>query len=322
MTKLNWVILGTGTIATEFAMHFEVEQAVLYGVASRSLEKSQAFADDFHIEHYYESYDAALEDSEVDVVYVAVPHSHHYELMKAALKAGKHVLCEKVMTVNSQQLNELVTLAAEKNVYITEAMTIYNMPLYRNLKEWIQENDLGPLKMIQASFGSFKDTDPSVYYFNKELAGGALFDIGTYALSFVRSFLSSKPTEIMTMGNLHESGVDESSAIILRNPEQELATVSLTFRAKMPKQGVVAFEKGFFTIMDYPRPTKAVFTSYDGRQQTFEAGISNQALNYEVENFTRMVLAKEENKTLPLTRDVIEIMDVVRKEWGLQYPFE
>ena len=97
---------------------------------------------------------------------------------------------------------------------------------------------------------SKKDTDPSVYYFNKELAGGALFDIGTYALSFVRNFMTSKPTEIMTMGNLHESGVDESSAIILRNAEAELATVSLTFRAKMPKQGVVAYEKGFCASLE------------------------------------------------------------------------
>lgn len=322
MTKLNWVILGTGTIANEFASHFEAEQAVLYGVASRSLEKSQAFADTYAIEHAYASYEEALEDENVDVVYIAVPHSHHFTLMKAALKAGKHVLCEKVITVNGEQLTEVVQLAEEKQLYVAEAMTIFNMPLYRDIKKWIQTNDLGPLKMIQASFGSFKDTDPSVYYFNKELAGGALFDIGTYALSFVRNFLTSKPTEIMTMGNLHESGVDESSAIILRNQEQELATISLTFRAKMPKQGIVAFEKGFFTFMDYPRPTQALFTSYDGTQQQFEAGDAEQALNYEVANFTEMVLSKKENKTIQLTQDVVEIMDVVRKEWGLNYPFE
>ena len=322
MTKLNWVILGTGTIANAFAAHFEAEKAVLYGVASRNQSKSQAFADKYGIQNSYGSYDEALADENVDLVYVAIPHSHHFEIMKAALNAGKHVLCEKVITVNSSQLQEITQLAKEKNVYVAEAMTIFNMPLYRTLKEWIHENDLGPLKMIQASFGSFKDTDPSVYYFNKELAGGALFDIGTYALSFVRHFLSEKPTEILTLGNLHESGVDETSAIILRNKKQELATISLTFRAKMPKQGVVAFEKGFFTINDYPRATTATFTRHDGEQQTIEAGDSVEALNYEVANFTDMILLKTENKTLPLTTDVIEVMDVVRKEWGLEYPFE
>lgn len=176
--------------------------------------------------------------------------------------------------------------------------------------------------MIQASFGSFKETDPSVYYFNKELAGGALFDIGTYALSFVRNFLSSKPTEVLTLGNLHESGVDESSAIILRNAENELATVSLTFRAKMPKQGIVAFEKGFFTIMDYPRPTKAVFTSFDGKETLFEAGEYSQGLNYEVAAFTDMILDGTHNLTIGYTQDVLEVMDTVRKQWGLVYPFE
>ncbi|MFZ2506656.1 MAG: Gfo/Idh/MocA family oxidoreductase, partial [Trichococcus flocculiformis] len=242
--------------------------------------------------------------------------------IKASLEAGKHVLCEKVITVNKIQLDELVQLAEEKGLYLAEAMTIYHMPLYRKLKEWIAEQDLGPLKMIQASFGSFKDTDPSVYYFNKELAGGALFDIGTYALSFVRNFMTSKPTEIMTMGNLHESGVDESSAIILRNAEAELATVSLTFRAKMPKQGVVAYEKGFLTIMDYPRSTKAIFTSYDGKVSIIEAGDSAQALNYEVADFSERILNGAKNETLTYTVDVLEIMDKVRKDWGLVYPFE
>lgn len=322
MKKLNWVILGTGTIANSFAKAFEADKAMLYGAASRNEEKAQGFCEQYAIPNYYGSYEEALNDANVDVVYIAVPHNHHYELIKAALHAGKHVLCEKVITINGKQLQEIMALAKEKQLYVAEAMTIFNMPLYRKLKEWIQENDLGPLKMIQASFGSFKEIDPSVYYFNKELAGGALFDIGTYALSFVRYFLSSTPTEILTMGNLHESGVDETSAIILRNKEQEMATVSLTFRAKMPKQGIVAFEKGFFTIMDYPRATEATFTSYDGKQQTIEAGDSAEALNYEVANVTEMILAKKENHTLTLTADVVEIMDVARKDWGLVYPFE
>ena len=322
MKKLNWVILGTGTIANSFAKAFEAEKATLYGAASRNEEKAQGFCEQYAIPNYFGSYEEALNDANVDVVYIAVPHNHHYELIKAALHAGKHVLCEKVITINGKQLQEIMALAKEKQLYVAEAMTIFNMPLYRKLKEWIQENDLGPLKMIQASFGSFKETDPSVYYFNKELAGGALFDIGTYALSFVRYFLNSAPTEILTMGNLHESGVDETSAIILRNKEQEMATVSLTFRAKMPKQGIVAFEKGFFTIMDYPRATEAIFTSSDGKQQIIEAGDSAEALNYEVANITEMILAKKENHTLLLTADVVGIMDVVRKDWGLVYPFE
>ena len=320
--KIRWAILGTGTIATEFASHFQADNAELIAVASRSKEKAQGFAEQYGIPAYYDDYMELLADEAVDAIYIALPHSHHHQWIKASLEAGKHVLCEKVITVNKIQLDELVQLAEEKGLYLAEAMTIYHMPLYRKLKEWIAEQDLGPLKMIQASFGSFKDTDPSVYYFNKELAGGALFDIGTYALSFVRNFMTSKPTEIMTMGNLHESGVDESSAIILRNAEAELATVSLTFRAKMPKQGVVAYEKGFLTIMDYLRSTKAIFTSYDGKVSIIEAGDSAQALNYEVADFSERILNGTKNETLTYTVDVLEIMDKVRKDWGLVYPFE
>lgn len=320
--KIRWAILGTGTIATEFASHFEAANADLVAVASRTKAKAQSFAEEYGIPAYFDDYAELLADEAVDVVYIALPHSHHHQWIKASLESGKHVLCEKVITINKPQLDELVQLAEEKGLYLAEAMTIYHMPLYRKLKEWIDGHDFGPLKMIQASFGSFKDTDPSVYYFNKELAGGALFDIGTYALSFVRNFMTSKPTEIMTMGNLHESGVDESSAIILRNAEAELATISLTFRAKMPKQGVVAYEKGFFTIMDYPRPTKAVFTSYDGNETIIEAGEFAQGLNYEVADFSQLILTGSKNETLAYTLDVLEVMDQVRKDWGLVYPFE
>lgn len=322
MKKLKWAILGTGQIASEFASRFSAERADLVAVASRTSGKAQAFAEKYAIPVSYGDYAELLADASVDVVYIAVPHSHHYPLIKASLEAGKHVLCEKVITINKAQLDEVVHLAEEKGIYLSEAMTLYHMPLYRELNDWIKTHDIGPLKMIQASFGSFKDTDSSVYYFNKDLAGGALFDIGTYALSFVRNFMSSKPIEVLTMGNLHESGVDESSAIILRNAENELATVSLTFHAKMPKQGIVAFEKGFFTIMDYPRPTKAAFTSFDGKETLFEAGEYAQSLNYELAAFTDMVLDGAHNSTIGYTQDVLEVMDTVRKEWGLVYPFE
>ncbi len=322
MKKLKWAILGTGQIASEFASRFSAERAELVAVASRTSGKAQAFAEKYAIPVSYGDYAELLADASVDVVYIAVPHSHHYPLIKASLEAGKHVLCEKVITINKAQLDEVVHLAEKKGIYLSEAMTLYHMPLYRELNDWIKTHDIGPLKMIQASFGSFKDTDPSVYYFNKDLAGGALFDIGTYALSFVRNFMSSKPIEVLTMGNLHESGVDESSAIILRNAENELATVSLTFHAKMPKQGIVAFEKGFFTIVDYPRPTKAAFTSFDGKETLFEAGEYAQSLNYELAAFTDMVLDGAHNSTIGYTQDVLEVMDTVRKEWGLVYPFE
>lgn len=322
MKKLNWAILGTGQIANSFARDFSTEKAKLYAVASRDADKAERFAETYAIPHAYGDYQVLLEQSEIDVIYIAVPHSHHYPWIKASLEAGKHVLCEKVITVNKKQLDELVALAAEKNLYLAEAMTIFHMPLYQAVKNWAAAHEVGPLKMIQVMFGSKKEVDSDLYYFKKELAGGALFDIGTYALSFARTFLASRPTEIKTLGNLHESGVDETSGILLRNPEGEIATVSLTFRAKMPKMGIVAYERGYFTILNYPRASQAIFTDEEGKEEIISAGDTANALSYEVEHFSEMILEGAEDKTLPLTVDVVEMMDAIRKEWDLTYPFE
>lgn len=319
MTKLKWAILGTGQIANSFAKTFAAEKAELYAVASRSEGKAQQFAEQYHIPHHYGSYEELLADAAVDVVYIAVPHSHHYLWIKASLEAGKHVLCEKVITINKTQLDEVVELAFTKNLYLAEAMTIFHMPLYRKLKQFAVERNLGPLKMVNVMFGSKKEEDSDLYYFKKELAGGALFDIGTYALSFARTFLSAKPTEVKTLGNLHESGVDESSSILLRNEQDELATVTLTFRAKMPKMGVVAYEHGYFTVLNYPRADQAVFTDSDGNEEIIQAGETAEAMNYEVDDFSEMILNQTENRTLQLTQEVLEIMDTARKEWGLHY---
>ncbi len=322
MKKLNWGILGTGNIANDFAKHFPRETANLYGVASRSAEKSADFAKTHQMEKSFDSYEALIHDEQVDVIYIAVPHNFHYELIIESLKAKKHVVCEKSITISKEQLDQAVSLAKENNLYLFEAMTIHHMPLYRKLKEWIQENDVGPLKMVQVNFGSYKTLDQNYYFFNKHLAGGALFDIGVYALNFARWFLSSKPDEVLTLGNIHETGVDESSAIILRNKEKELATISLTFRAKMPKQGIVAFENGYFTITNYPRADKATFTTHDGEVTAIEAGNTEKGLTYEVESITDIIVNGKENPYLTLTLDVMEIMDKVRKDWGLKYPFE
>lgn len=322
MKKVNWGILGLGQIATEFAETFDVENAVLYGAGSRNDEKAAEFAQKHAIEKSYGSYDALLEDPSIDVVYIATPHSHHAELILKSLEHGKHVLSEKAITMNNDQLTQAMTLAEEKKLVLAEAMVIYHMPLYHKLKEIAQNGSLGRLKMIQVSFGSLKEEDPTNRFFNKDLAGGALLDIGIYALSFARFFLTSQPKEIHTTMNFYETGVDEQSGILLKNDQDELASISLTFRAKMPKTGIVAFENGFITVNDFPRADKATLTMPDGSVETIEAGDTKQAMNYEIADITNMILSDGPNPSLALTHDVMEIMDTLRKDWGLHYDFE
>ncbi|EOA3415119.1 Gfo/Idh/MocA family protein [Enterococcus hirae] len=315
MKKYQWGIIGLGNIAHEFAEHFDQETSELAAVASRTIDKAEAFAQRYHIPKAYGSYQEMLNDQKIDIIYIAVPNRQHSQHIMEALAANKHVLCEKAITMNKKELTEAMKLAEEKNLVLAEAMTIFNMPLYKQLRSLIDTNKLGALKMIQAPFGSYKDPDPTNRFFNPELAGGALLDIGTYAVSFARFFLSSQPEVIASTMVPFETGVDEQSVTILRNKENELATISLTFQAKMPKVGIVAFEEGYITITDYPRADRAEIIFNDGTKEWIESGSTAQAMNYEIENMVKTIKGELPNRSLFLTHDVIEILDGMQKLW-------
>ncbi|WP_019241627.1 MULTISPECIES: Gfo/Idh/MocA family protein [Bacillus] len=322
MKKLNWAILGPGMIARDFSQALNNDGQTIYAVASRDLNKAITFANTYNIEKAYGSYEEMLNDDNIDVVYIATPHCNHYEYIIKCLRQNKHVLCEKAITVNSKQLNEIITLANKKNLVVCEAMTIFHMPLYKKLKEIINSGTLGKVKMIQVSFGSCKEYDVKNRFFNMGLAGGALLDIGTYALSFTRYFLSSQPNEILTTVKKFETGVDEQSSILLKNDHGEMAVVSLTMRSKMPKRGIVACEHGFITVDDFPRADKAVITYTNGITELIEAGDTSRALEYEIDDMNNYVQNKQQNSTLPLTMDVMDMMTRIREDWGIIYPFE
>lgn len=322
MEKLNWAILGPGTIAADFAKAISEVNGKVYAVGSRKLEKAKEFAEKHNVEKAYGNYDEMLKDEKIDVVYISTPHSSHYEYIMKSLNSNKNVFCEKAITVNGKQLKEIADLAKEKNLVVAEAMTIYHMPLYKKLRKLLDEGKLGKIKMIQVNFGSLKEYDVNNRFFSPDLAGGALLDIGTYALSFTRYFLSSQPEEILTTVKKFETGVDEQSGIILKNHDDEMAVVSLTMRAKQPKRGIVCGELGYITVENFPRADKATITYPDGRIETIEEGDILKALIYEVEDMNSCVLNKSNNDTLRLSIDVMNIMDEVRKQWSLKYSFE
>lgn len=317
MSTTKWGIIGLGEIAHNFADSFKSDNAELIAVASRTLQKAQDFASEYNVPKAYGHYEALCFDPDIDIVYLATPNSHHAENIKMVLNAGKHVLCEKAIVMNAAQLAEVMELAEEKNLIVAEAMTIYHMPLFKQLKSRIQTGEFGELKMVNAMFGSLKDSDPSMRFFNKELGGGALLDIGVYAISFVRYFLSSQPTDLQTMVNLYETGVDEMSTIQLKNSQNELSTVSLSFRGKMPKQGVIVCENAFITVLDYPRADKAIITYPDGATEIVEDGSSASALSYEVQDLSDTILNKENKTYIELTKDVTDLMDQSAKAWGM-----
>ena len=323
MKKYNWAILGAGTIANEMAQALHKVNGEIYAVGNRSKDKAEAFAKKYQVQKVYENYHDMFTDPLVDIIYIATPHNSHYEYLMEAVKNSKHVLCEKAITINDKQLSEVLKIAEEHKVQVMEAMTIYHMPLYKRLKEIIQSGAIGKVKLVQVNFGSCKEYDVNNRFFSKELAGGALLDIGVYAMSFARYFLNSKPEQILTTVNYFETGVDEESGILMKNKEGQMVVTALTMRAKQPKRGVIAGEKGFIEVENYPRAYKATITyTADGHVETIEVGAVNKALAYEVEAMQTVLENNMADETLTYTMDVMTMLTEIRKQWGFIYPFE
>lgn len=323
MKKLNWGIIGTGWIATEMGEALNRVNGEIYAVSDVTLEAAQKYANKYGVQKAYGSAQEMIADEKIDIVYIATPHHLHYQFMIQALKAGKHVFCEKAITVNDTQLEEAVAIAKEKDLVICDGVTLFHMPLYKKLKEIVDSGAIGKVKMVQVNFGSCKEYDVTNRFFSKELAGGALLDIGVYATSFARYFMSSQPQKILTTVEFFETGVDETSGIILQNPDGQMAVMALTMRAKQPKRGVVAGELGYIEVNNYPRGDVATMTyTADGHVETIELGKTDLALDYEILDMQDYVLHHGGQQNLQYIRDVMAILTQIRKQWGLVYPFE
>ena len=323
MGELRWATLGCGVIANQLAEALERKGRKLYSVANRTHSNGVAFAQKYGISKVYENIDDVFEDENVDVIYISTPHNTHIEYMRKALKAGKHVLCEKAITLNSAELEEAMALAKEHGIVLAEAMTLYHMPIYKKINEILDSRKLGDLKLIQMNFGSYKEYDMNNRFFNRNLAGGAMLDIGVYALSFVRWFMSSKPDQILSQVKYAPTGVDEQAGILLKNREEEMATVLLSLHAKQPKRGMVSFDRGYLEIMEYPRGEQVTITYTDsGEIEVLTAGDSQSALSYEVDDMEAAIAGNSDIMCLQYTKDVMDMMTQIREQWGMKYPEE
>ena len=322
--NLNWAVLGVGVVANEMAQALHKHGRTLYAVANRTQEKAVAFAEKYNVAKVYDNLDEIFTDKDVDVIYITTPHNTHYPFMKCALENGKHLLVEKSITLNSRELDEMIALAAQKNLVLAEAMTIWHMPLYKTLWKRISNGDFGKVQIITLNFGSFKEYNMRNRFFNMNLAGGALLDIGVYALSMVRSFMAEKPTEILSQWQPSPTGSDEMSTILLKNPQGQLATVALSMHSKQPKRAVISCERGYVEIMEYPRAEKAIFVdATTGAVEEIFAGEKSDALFYEFNDMEQAILSGDaSNMKLDCSKDVMDIMTALRKNWNLRYPNE
>lgn len=321
---LNWAVLGTGVIANEMAQALQKMGKTMYAVANRTHEKAVAFAEKYGIAKVYDSIDEVFVDEEVDIIYITTPHNTHYEFMKAVLEHGKHILVEKSITLNSRELDEIISLADEKQLIVAEAMTIWHMPLYKKLWEIIRNGDLGKVQMITINFGSFKEYNMENRFFNMNLAGGAMLDIGVYALSIVRSFMDKKPEEIVSQRKVSPTGSDEQATILLKNDSDQMATVALSMHSKQPKRAMISCEKGYIEIMEFPRAEKATIVDAEtGAKKEIDCGCTADALQYELTDMEQAVSRQNaDDMKLAFSKDVMDIMTKIRKDWNMKYPGE
>lgn len=321
--KFNWAILGCGNIANDFARERTKMGGKVYSVANRTYEKAVAFAEKYNIEKVYENIDDLFVDESVDIVYIATPHNKHIEYIIKALENNKHVLCEKAITLNSDELNKAVKLANEKNLILAEAMTIYNMPLYAELERIVNSGALGEFRLAQVNFGSFKEYDMTNRFFNMDLAGGALLDIGVYALSLVRMFMETENAEIQSQVRFAETGADEQSSIIIKNNKEQMASVTLSLHAKQPKRAIICYDNAYIEIFEYPRADRAVITyTKDNHTEEITVGELEDALCYEIENMENAISSGKNTMKLDYTIDVMNVMTKLRNNWNMKYPEE
>ena len=322
MKKFNWVVLGTGVIANETATAMAKNGRRLYAVGNRTHEKAVAFAEKYGIEKVYDDFNDMFTDPDIDIIYITTPHNTHIDFMKKAIENKKHILVEKSITLNSDELSETVKLAKKNGVVIGEAMTIYHMPIFKELKKILDSGELGRVNLITANFGSFKPYDMSNRFFNRNLAGGAMLDIGVYALSFVRYFFDSSPNNTLSQVKYAPTGVDEQSGLLLMNDEGQMASVMLSLHSKQPKRAMISCERGYIEIMEYPRAWEAKITDAEsGESRLVKAGKNEDTLWYEIEDMEKSV-SGEDCMHLDYTEDVMRLMTSFRQEWNMKYPEE
>jgi len=327
MDKIRWGVLGTGRIANTFAAALrETEGAVLYAAASRSLAKAEDFAAKYGFEKAYGSYEELASDSSIDAVYIATPMDSHYGDAMLCLNAGRNVLCEKSVTLNASQLEDILSLAKEKGLFFMEAMWTKCRPFYLKAKEWINSGKIGEVRYIKADFSNFVPYSPDDRLFRPECGGGALLDLTVYPLTLIADILGDEPETVLSAANL-SNGIDLSNSVILIYPEGVMASADGGFEIPLRNNAVIAGTKASIGFGDWFHCSGKVYLiERDGNfAEEFSDPEGIDGYTYEISEVQRCL--REGLRESPLvpqsgTLAVMRIMDECRRQWGLVFPGE
>ncbi len=326
MKKYNWGIIGPGKIAHKFTLGLQqLENANLYSVVSRSKEKAESFASEYGYNKAYDDYYKFATDPELDIVYVATPHSHHHKHSLICIRNGKAVLCEKPFAVNSLQVEDMINAATEKKVFLMEALWPPFQPSYEKARERISTISTGGVRYMISRFSFKAPYDPQARTFNPELAGGSLLDIGIYPVIDALTFLG-KPDNIETNVVFAGTGVDESIAILFGYNDGRGASLYSSFTNDGGTSTEIICENANVKISRSRDNIQHLDIEYDsGEKEAYTYRPAAMGFHYEAEEVMRCLdRGLKESPVVPLSfsRELIKTLDSIRKRAGIIYPPE
>lgn len=323
--KLRVGIIGTGWIAEKAAITLNgADSCEALAVGSRSQEKAEAFASKWGIAKAYGSYRELIVDPDVDLVYVGTPHSHHFDVTKEALLAGKPCLVEKAFMANYRQAKEIVDLAHERKVFLAEAIWTRYQPVVEMVRQLIEDGRIGVPRLLTATLGYSMGEKPRIM--RPDLCGGALLDLGVYALNFVRMFF---PADIVSMESQcvkSDTGMDLTNAISLVLSDGMLCNLQSSAACVGDNIGVIAGTEGNLIIDNINNPQQITVNGPD-RTYIETIQVPKQITGYEYQFIAcrqALIDGLLEPREMPHaeTLYIMQLMDGLRREWGVRYPMD
>ena len=318
-------IIGAGWIAEKAAITLNgLETCEAYAIASRTLDKAQAFAEKWQIPQAYGSYTELINDPAVDLVYIATPHSHHYNVTKEALMANKPCLVEKAFMANLRQAKEIVDLAHERKVFLAEAIWTRYQPVVQIVRDLISSGRIGEPRLVTATLGYSMGEKPRIM--RADLCGGALLDLGVYALNFVRMFFPADIVSIDSQCVKSKTGMDLTNAITLVLSDGLLCNLQSSAACVGDNIGVIAGPEGNLIIDNINNPQKITVNTHD-RVFVEDIHVPRQITGYEYQFLAcreALIEGLLEPREMPHeeTLYIMQLMDELRRKWGVRYPMD
>lgn len=323
--KIGWGILGLGNIAEKFAQDLAlVNTGKLVSISSRSKTKAQDFAAKHNVKNSYNNAEDLFNCADVDVVYIATPHTLHKELSVMAMNSGKHVLCEKPMGVNATQVQKMIEASVKNNVFLMEALWSRFLPSIQKVKQIVEAKELGEISYIKSDFAFYGlDRAEESRLLNPNLAGGSLLDIGIYPV-FLAYLLLGKPNEILATANFYKTGVEKQVSIIFKYDKAQAHLYS-ALTANTETSSEIVGDKGLLKLETRWHEAEGYYIEKSREKENFKTPKLGVGYTYEIEEVHKCITNNQIESKLwshQNSLDLIQLLDQIREKTNIVFPFE